>query len=99
MSFSLMVNIPAALDPDQFASSPALCHLPRVSRSDVARYLISVGLDHLPEEIERGAVSGSRVRLNIPEWMDEALYREAAARRVSIATVARCALDLGLARV
>jgi hypothetical protein len=98
MAFSLMVNIPA-LDPDQFASSPALCHLPSVSRSDVARYLITVGLDHLPEEIERGAVSGPRVRLNIPEWMDEALYREAAARRVSIGAVARCALDLGLARV
>jgi len=98
MAFSLMVNIPA-LDPDQFASSPALCHLPSVSRSDVARYLISVGLDHLPEEIERGAVSGPRIRLNIPEWMDEALYREAAARRVSIGMVARCALDLGLDRV
>jgi len=98
MSFSLMVNIPD-IDPDQFASSPALCHLPRVSRSDVARWLISVGLDHLPEEIDRGAVSGVRIRLNIPEWMDEALYREAASRRVSIATVARCALDLGLDRV
>ena len=98
MAFSLMVNIPA-LDPAQFVSSPALCHLPRVSRSDVARYLIAVGLDHLPEEIDRGAVSGVRIRLNIPEWMDEALYREAASRRVSIATVARCALDLGLDRV
>ena len=98
MPFSLMLNIPA-LDPDQFARSPALCHLPNVSRSDVARYLIAVGLDHLPEEIDRGAVSGVRFRLNIPEWMDEALYREAASRRVSIAMVARCALDLGLDRV
>jgi len=89
-----MLNIPA-LDPDQFRMAPALCHLPQVSRSDVARYLITVGLGHLPEEIERGAVSGVRIRLNIPEWMDEALYREAASRRVSIAMVARCALDLG----
>jgi hypothetical protein len=98
MPFSLMLNIPA-LDPDQFASSPALCHLPRVSRSDVARYLITVGLAHLPDEIERGVVSGPRIRLNIPEWLDEALYQEAASRRVSIAMVARCALDLGLDRV
>ena len=98
MSFSLMLNIPT-LDPDQFKTSPALCHLPNVSRSDVARYLITVGLAHLPKEIERGAVSGVRIRLNIPEWLDEALYREAVSRRVSIAMVARCALDLGLDRV